>query len=163
MLALAFDGNNEYRPVARVSEIRTDAVTIKTTLVMFRVRNVIKEVASKKDVIAEEMYLWGYEGSGADARTMDYKEAKELLLNAKSLGNIPIEKQQDDLQRELKHFEELENQFHNLAVKRAENLVKAHGRFKELVGGRRYEKATPVLPPDVMGVYILMPKPTAIF
>lgn len=163
MLALAFDGNNEYSPVARVSEIRTDTVQIKTTLVMFRVRNVIKEVASKKEVIAEEMYLWGYEGSGSDARTMDYKEAKELLLNAKSLGNIPIEKQQDDLQRELKHFEELEKQFHNLAVERAENLVKAHGRFKELVGGRRYEKTTPVLPPDVMGVYILIPQPKNIF
>jgi len=163
MLAQAFDGQNNYSPVARVSEIRTDAVDIKTTLVMFRVRNVIKEVASKKEVIAEEMYLWGYEGSGSDARTLDYREAKELLLNATSVGNIPIEKQQDDLTRELKHFEELENQFHQLAVLRAENLVKAHGRFKELVGGRRYEKATPVLPPDVMGVYILMPQPKNIF
>ena len=130
---------------------------------MFRVRNVIKEVASKKEVIAEEMYLWGYEGSGSDAQTLEYSEAKELLLNATSLANISVEKQQDDLQRELKHFEELEKQFHNLAVERAENLVKAHGRFKELVGGRRYEKATPVLPPDVMGVYILMPQPKNIF
>jgi len=163
MLALAFDGHNEYDSLARVSEIQTGIVSKKTTLIMFRVRNVIKEVGSKKEVIAEEMYLWGYEGSGQDARFIDYSEAKELLLNAKSLRNISIEKQQDDLTRELKHFEELENQFHQLAVLRAENLVKAHGRFKELVGGRRYEKATPVLPPDVMGVYILMPKPTDIF
>jgi len=49
-----------------------------------------------------------------------------------------------------------------LATERAEHLVEAHGRFKELVGGRRYEKATPILPPDVMGLYILMPKPKAI-
>ena len=34
--------------------------------------------------------------------------------------------------------------------------------LKELVGGRRFEKATPVLPPDVMGVYILMPKPKSL-
>lgn len=163
MLALAFDGNSQYGPVARVSEIRTDAVKIKTTLVMFRVRNVIKEVSGKKEVIAEEMYLWGYEGTGSNARTLDYKEAKELLLKARSVGNISFEKQKDDLTRELQHFKELENQFLELAVERAENLVKAHGRFKDLVGGRRYEKATPVLPPDVMGVYILMPKPLDIF
>jgi hypothetical protein len=163
MLALAFDGNSQFSPVARVSEIRTDAVRIKTTLVMFRVRNVIKEVTNKKEVIAEEMYLWGYEGTGSNARTLAYKEAKELLLNARSVGNISFEKQKDDLTRELQHFKELKNQFLELAVERAENLVKAHGRFKELVGGRRYEKATPVLPPDVMGVYILMPKPIDIF
>ncbi|MCA1760571.1 MAG: helicase, partial [Bacteroidales bacterium] len=102
MLALAFDGHNEYDSLARVSEIQTGIVSKKTTLIMFRVRNVIKEVASKKEVIAEEMYLWGYEGSGQDARSIDYSEAKELLLNAKSLRNISIEKQKDDLTRELK-------------------------------------------------------------
>ncbi len=159
MLALAFDGHQDYEPLARVSEIRTDIVDTKTTLIMFRVRNVIKEVASKKEVIAEEMYLWGYEGSGTDAKTLEYKAAKDLLLNARSLSNVAIEKQKDDLSRELVHFDELQPQFVHLAVERADNLVKAHGRFKELVGGRRYEKATPVLPPDVLGVYILMPQP----
>ncbi len=76
---------------------------------MFRVRNVIKEVASKKEVIAEEMYLWGYEGSGHDARSIEYQEAKNLLLNARSLRNISIEKQKDDLTCELQHFKELES------------------------------------------------------
>jgi hypothetical protein len=56
----------------------------------------------------------------------------------------------------------MKSQFIELANKRADNLVEAHGRFKDLIGGRRYEKATPVLPPDVMGVYILMPKPKAL-
>lgn len=159
MLSLAFDGHNDYDSLARVSEIQTDIVSQKTTLIMFRVRNVIKEVASKKEVIAEEMYLWGYEGTGPEARSIEYQEAKKLLLNASSLRNISIERQKEDLILELQHFKDLEERFLNLAIERADNLVKAHGRFKELVGGRRYEKATPVLPPDVMGVYILMPQP----
>ena len=50
-----------------------------------------------------------------------------------------------------------------MAEDRANHLVEAHGRFKELVGGRRYEAVKPVLPPDVMGVYILIPKPKALF
>ncbi len=159
MLSLAFEKNNGYSSLARVSEIQTDVVTIKTTLIMFRVRNIIKEVVSKREVIAEEMYLWGYEGSGGDARTIEYSEAKGLLQTAQSLRNLSPEKQRDDIEKEFTHFEGFKPRFIELATERAENLVKAHGRFKELVGGRRYEKATPILPPDVMGVYILLPKP----
>lgn len=162
MLSLAFEKNDEYDSIARVAEIQTDIVKQRTTLVMFRVRNVIKELASKNEVIAEEMYLWGYAGSGEQTVTLEYAEAKKLLQNARSIQNISTEKQQEDLERELQRFESLKPKFLELAVKRAENLVKAHGRFKQLVGGRRYEKATPVLPPDVMGVYILMPKPKSI-
>lgn len=159
MLALAFDVNNEYSNLARVAEIQTNHVSVKTTLIMFRVRNVIREISGKKEVIAEEMYLWGYEGTGQNARSLEYTEAKKLLLEASSIRQLTEEKQKDDIKRELSHFEKLKNRFLDLAVERAENLVKAHGRFKELVGGRRYEKATPVLPPDVMGIYILLPQP----
>ncbi|GAK58026.1 helicase-like [Candidatus Vecturithrix granuli] len=159
LLAIAFEGHPDYHRLARVAEIQTDAVSVKTVLIMFRVRNVIKEAASAREVIAEEMYLWGYAGSGANARTLDYQEAKRLLLEARSLTNLSPERQQADLERELEQFKTLEPTFLKLAEQRAEHLVEAHGRFKELVGGRRYEKAVPVLPPDVLGVYILTPKP----
>lgn len=162
MLALAFDGHEKYESLARMAEILTDAVTMRTTLVMFRVRNVIKEVASKREVISEEMYLWGYRGIGEHIETIDYTEGKKLLMEAKSLIQISDERQKVDLKQELNQFETLKERFVEVATKRADNLVEAHGRFKELVGGRRYEKATPVLPPDVMGVYILMPKPKAL-
>lgn len=160
ILSLAFDGHPEYAKVARIAAIQTDAVTQRTTLIMFRVRNVIKEVRSDQEVISEEMYLWGYAGSGNNTQTLEYAQAKDLLLQAKSLVQLPEERQRTDLARELKQFEQQKDKFLTLAAQRAENLVEAHGRFKDLVGGRRYEKATPVLPPDVMGVYILMPKAT---
>jgi len=162
MLSLAFDGHPNYNRIARVSEIQTDAVTVKTTLIMFRVRNVIKEVRGTREVVSEEMYLWGYEGSSGTSRFLDFKAAKDLLYRAVSLVDFPIDRQKADLERELGTFDLLQDQFMKLATERAEHLVEAHGRFKELVGGRRYEKATPILPPDVMGLYILMPKPKAI-
>ncbi|SEQ03150.1 SNF2 family N-terminal domain-containing protein [Hyunsoonleella jejuensis] len=162
LLAIAFEPHPEYGRLARVSEIQTDVVNTKTTLVMFRVRNVIKEVASKKEAIAEEMYLWGYQSVNGNMEVLDYTTAKNLMTTAKSLTNLSKERQQEDLEAELKNFETMKSQFIDLANERAEKLVEAHGRFKELVGGRRYEKATPVLPPDVMGVYILMPKPKSL-
>jgi superfamily II DNA or RNA helicase len=159
ILALAFEYHPNYHRIARVSEIQTNTVSIKTTLIMFRVRNVIKEVRSKKEVVSEEMYLWGYEGTGSEAGFLDFKRAKDLLYTARSLSDLSIERQRADLDQELKNFDALKGEFLKLATERAERLVEAHGRFKALVGGRRYEKATPVLPPDVMGLYILMPKP----
>ncbi len=159
LLAMAFEGHPDYHRLARVAQIQTDAASVKTVLIMFRVRNVIKEAASSREVIAEEMYVWGYAGSGANARTLDYQEAKRLLLEARSLTNLSPERQKADLERELEQFKILEPTFLKLAEQRAEHLVEAHGRFKDLVGGRRYEKAVPVLPPDVLGVYILTPKP----
>jgi hypothetical protein len=159
MLVLAFESNADYQPVARVAEIQTDVVNTKTTLVMFRVRNVIKEVATKREAVAEEMYLWGYRSVNGELQTIDYNEAKSLLANANALSNLSRERQEADIADELNRFANLQTEFLKVADERAENLVKAHGRFKELVGGRRYEKATPVLPPDVMGVYILLPKP----
>ena len=126
---------------------------------MFRVRNVIKEVSGKRETVAEEMYLWGYSNVNGAQQTMEYADAKKLLQEANVLSNLSKERQEADIEIELKNFETIKPQFIEIANNRADNLVKAHERFKELIGGRRYEKATPVLPPDVMGVYILLPKP----
>jgi hypothetical protein len=162
LLAIAFEPNPEYGKMARVCEIQTDAVLSRTALIMFRVRNVIKEVAAHRESVAEEMYLWGYRSNAGTLETIEYKEAKNLLMAAKALSNLPVERQVQDIQEELKRFDTMKPQFIELANQRADNLVEAHGRFKDLIGGRRFEKATPVLPPDVMGVYILMPKPKAL-
>lgn len=162
LLAIAFEANPEYGRLARVCEIQTNQVTTKTTLVMFRVRNVIKEVNSKRESVAEEMYLWGYTAIDGVMKTLEFKEAKNLLMGAIPLSNLSVERQANDIANELERFKEMKLQFMELAGQRAEKLVEAHGRFKELIGGRRYEKATPVLPPDVMGVYLLVPQPKAL-
>jgi superfamily II DNA or RNA helicase len=162
LLAIAFEPHPEFGKMARVCEIQTDAVSTRTALIMFRVRNVIKEVAAHRESVAEEMYLWGYRSNAGKMETIDYSEAKKLLMEVKALSNLPVERQVQDIQEELKRFDSMKPQFIELANKRADNLVEAHGRFKDLIGGRRYEKATPILPPDVMGLYILIPNPKAL-
>jgi hypothetical protein len=162
MLSLAFGSDHEYHRVARTGVIRTDAVNIKTTLIQFRVRNVIKEVKSEREVISEEMYLWGYEGADPAGPKLSYESARKLLQEAQSIESLSAEFQHAAIERELTHFKAMEPEFLNLAENRAEMLLEAHSRFKNLVGGRRYEKVYPVLPPDVMGIYILVPKPEII-
>ena len=162
LLSIAFEPNPEYGRLARVCEIQTNSVQNKTTLVMFRVRNVIKQVGAKRESVAEEMYLWGYEAVNGEMKTLEYKEAKDLLMSALPLSNLSSERQTKDIKEELERFANMKPQFIELATERAEHLVAAHGRFKELIGGRRYEKTTPILPPDVMGVYVLIPQPKAL-
>lgn len=162
MVAMAFENKDGYGRLARVCEVQTDSVDTRTTLVMFRVRNVIKEAGSKKESVAEEMYLWGYKTKGDHKEFLDYKEGKKLLLESKVLSNLSRERQMQDITLEMERFQTLKPEFLKLAEERADKLVEAHSRFKELIGGRRFEKATPVLPPDVMGVYMLIPKPKSI-
>ncbi|MFA8436792.1 MAG: helicase-related protein [Marinifilaceae bacterium] len=163
LMGLAFEPIDKYKPMARAAVIQTEAVETKTTLVQFRVRNVIREVNAKREVISEEMYLWGYSGSGEDSSDIEYSKAKKLLLGAQSVQNIALPRQEALFEQELNVFNELNPKFNLVAEDRAENLVKAHCRFKELVGGRSYEAVHPVLPPDVMGIYILLPKPKSLF
>jgi superfamily II DNA or RNA helicase len=163
ILGLAFESHPEHKRVARASVIRTGAVSIKTTLIQFRVRNVIRESNSRREIISEEMYLWGYEGSGSAARTLNYEGAKNLLLTASSSQQVALPMQKQAFRDEMTVFSEREPVFHKLAVDRANNLVDAHGRFKSLVGGKRYEAVYPVLPPDVIGFYILIPTPQDLF
>jgi hypothetical protein len=163
MLSLAFEPRADYEPVARASVIQTERVERKTTLVQFRVRNIIKEVSSSREVISEEMYLWGYSGSGSGGHTLPYSEAKALLQEAVSKATLPLPMQQHTFQLETEIFKARTEDFKQVAEERALKLVEAHGRFKELVGGKRYEAVYPVLPPDIMGVYVLMPVPKALF
>lgn len=159
LISLSFEPKAGFGQIARVCEVPSDAVDTKTVLILFRVRNVIKEVASKREAIAEEMFLWAYTRIDGETKVLDFDTTKKLLLTARTTGTFSQERQQSDIRHELEEFDYLRPKFLELASQRAEELVAAHGRFKELVGGRRYEKATPVLPPDVIGMYILVPKP----
>lgn len=157
IMALAFEGNHDYNRVARASVVRTDAVRSKTTLVQFRVRNVIREKGIRREVISEEMYLWGYTGSRTDRQILDYPKAKVLLKKAHTIANLSKQAQESIFLKEGEIYAEMKDSLHQLAEKRAENLLEAHGRFRNLVGGKSFEKVYPILPPDIMGIYILLP------
>lgn len=159
MMALAFEPKPGAAHVARASVIQTEAVQKRTTIVQFRVRNVIKEVGRNRELIAEEMYLWGYSGIDEQKDILDYNNCKSLLLEAKSAINIPHERQEQLFTEVTENYGSLKGEVQELAEVRANHLVDSHSRFKELVGGRRYEAVYPVLPPDVMGIYVLLPKP----
>jgi hypothetical protein len=49
-----------------------------------------------------------------------------------------------------------------LARERAEHLVRAHERFREALDkGHRFKVVEPILPMDLLGLYVLVPDTTA--
>ena len=51
----------------------------------------------------------------------------------------------------------LRERFDELAEERSKHLVEAHERFSRLVDKKKFQVVYPVLPMDVLGVYILIP------
>lgn len=145
--------------VARSSVLRSREVAQVTVLVEFRVRNVIATLQGRQEIVAEEMLLWGWQGyAGDSAKYLSADQAKELLNRAKASANMSAEEQKYWLEEALGNLKNLEPLFEQLARERAAHLVEAHERFREALDkGHRFKVVEPVLPMDLMGLYVLVP------
>lgn len=158
VIANSLDKERKGNKAARASVFRTDAVNTQTTLIQFRVRNVIREVSKQHEMVSEEMFLWGYEQTSDGIHALDIDRCKTLLHTSSAL-DISTERQEIIFDKELQHFEELHPDFIEVVAKRSDELVNAHTRFAKYLGARRFEAVTPVLPPDILGVYVMIPNP----
>lgn len=158
IIANSLDKSHKSKGAARAAVFSTDVVSTQTTLIQFRVRNVIREVGKQHEMVTEEMFLWGYRQLEKGIETLDLDECKNLLATANT-KDISNERQKVVFEAELKHFEELHPDFIHVVETRSNQLVDAHMRFAKYLGAKRFEAVTPVLPPDILGVYVLIPNP----
>ncbi len=145
---------------ARAAVLRSADVKQKTVLFQLRVRNVIAEQPSNKQIVAEEMWLWGYEGEVAQKKFIGKETAMNLLMNVKPTQNMEEGEKAYWLNEEMAWVldeKTFRGQTDEVALERANHLVESHTRFKKLVSGNKYKVVEPVLPMDVLGVYILLP------
>ncbi len=141
----------------RSAVIRCREVSVKTTLLLFRVRNVIQEKSGASQLVAEEMFVWGFEGSPQEKKALTHERAMELMNSALPSANMTEHERGHWLTDELREIPELKAELDRVAMERANILIEAHERFRKVLGGTRYKVVEPVLPMDLMGVYILLP------
>lgn len=158
IISNSLDKERKGNKAARASVFRTDAVSTQTTLIQFRVRNVIREVSKQNEMVSEEMFLWGYEQTTDGINALEIERCKELLHTSSAL-DISNERQEIIFEKELEHFKQLHPDFIKVVEMRSDELVNAHTRFAKYIGAKRFEAVTPVLPPDILGVYVLIPNP----
>ncbi len=143
---------------ARASVIRTRQVTSKTSLLLFRCRNVIEQSKSNHQIVAEEMLLWGWRGTPQQKEFLSHAEAKELLSHARASSDISPQARTSFLANEIKVMDSLDTEFQAVAEQQSKRLVDAHERFSSLMEGKRFQVVYPVLPMDLLGIYILLPE-----
>jgi superfamily II DNA or RNA helicase len=143
---------------ARSAIIRTRQVSTKTSLLLFRCRNVIEQQKGQHQIVAEEMLLWGWRGTPDQKEFLGHSEAKALLTEARTSSDISTQARANFLENELNLLSSLDAEFAAVSEQQSKKLVEAHERFSALMDGKRFQVVYPVLPMDLLGLYILLPE-----
>ena len=160
-LVMANTVAREGKRAARTAIIRTRQVQTKTTLLLFRCRNVIEQGSGGHQIVAEEMLLWGWRGTPDDREHLDHERARALLQVARASSNLSPEARASFLENELSLLGRMDEVFNKQAEEQSKRLVAAHERFSALMRKQRYQVVYPILPMDLMGVYVLLPEGSA--
>lgn len=146
------------RRAARAAVVRTRQVTTKTTLLLFRCRNVIEQSKGGHQIVAEEMLLWGWRGTPQAREFLDHPEARALLAAARASSDLTPQARAGFLENELRLLGNLDTEFTAIAEVQSKRLVAAHERFSALMDRQRFQVVYPVLPMDLLGIYVLLPE-----
>ena len=142
---------------ARAAVIRTNAVQSRTVIAMLRCRNVIAPTNKKHQIVAEEMLLWGWSGPQSNRTWLTHADAKNLLLSAQPTQNLSPQSQAQFITDALADYATLDTHIDALATTQAQRLVDSHERFSTMMPSHRYQVVHPVLPMDLLGLYVLLP------
>ncbi|MFI9076772.1 DEAD/DEAH box helicase [Streptomyces sioyaensis] len=151
------------RPARRCGVITTDAVTIRTTLLLVRYRFHLTLPSRKGDqqLVAEDARLLAYEGLPSRARWLD-DDAAAALLAARASANTHEQRAHNQIARDLDGLPDLSAHLTEYGTRLAAELDASHRRVRkaneEIVRGL---KVVPQEPADVLGVYVYLPPPAS--
>jgi hypothetical protein len=143
----------------RCGVIRTRAVSQTTTLLLlrFRFHIVTWRGADEIPLLAEACQVAGFRGRPDTPVWLPTADA-EQLLDAQPDANVAPQQATQFVSRIVTAMSQLEEPLNDIARKQGAEVLAAHQRVRgaaRLVGVR-YE-VVPQLPPDVLGVYVLLP------
>lgn len=161
VLADATHHQEDSRFAARAAVVKSKNVNERTVIYLLRARHVIKDLKlDGSNMVAEEILVRGYKG--AERTVMAKEQVSELMKNPAPAGDLSIEIQQRQLQRELDTLNDRQVDFDAYAMERAELLIQEHERYYKVLGDRRksdrFKVVEPVIPLDVLGIYIFVPE-----
>ncbi len=143
-------------PAARCGALRTHSVTKRTFLLLLRVRMLITAKRAEP-LLAEELVVAGFVREPGGVRWLEQSAALDLLTNAQPDANISISDRDLQLDAALTILPTLALDLQAIAETRAERLAEAHSRVRSATRVAGKAKVEPHLPPDVLGLYVLVP------
>ncbi|WNE99721.1 DEAD/DEAH box helicase [Streptomyces luomodiensis] len=164
VLDSALDANTPGpRPARRCGVVTTDAVTIRTTLLLVRYRFhlTLPSRTGERQLVAEDARLLAYEGMPSRARWLD-DDAAAALLAARATANTHEQLARNQITRALDGLPGLSAHLTEYGTRLAAELDASHRRVRkaneEIVRGL---KVVPQEPADVLGVYVYLPQPAS--
>ncbi len=157
VLDSALDGGGVAR---RSGVIRTRAVTKRTTLLLvrFRYHLVVNRGENEQPMLAEDIGTLGFEGSPATPEWIDPERAANLL-DATPDANVAPDRARHFLTQIIDEFDALAPTLDAEANRKGDTLLEAHRRVRDAAHGTGRYTVETQLPPDVLGLFILLPSP----
>ncbi|MCX7985263.1 MAG: DEAD/DEAH box helicase, partial [Bacteroidetes bacterium] len=156
LLETALDHNREFYPASRLSVIKTDSVSIRTTIFILRIRHLLETKDVQTPTLAEEIVITALSGNPNSPQWLPTEKAKTLLDTAAPKENISRQECNEILSEVISWIPSLQSSFEELAHERAKKLLESHKRVRKITHEGKL-KVIPQLPVDVLGVYVLMP------
>ncbi len=143
----------------RCGAIRTRAVRQTTTLLLMRFRHhiVARREGEETALLVEACQVAGFQGSPNAPTWLPDREA-EQLLDAQPDANVTPQQATQFISRIVSDMSRLEEALNDIARRQGQEVLAAHQRVRAAARrtGVHYE-VVPQLPPDVLGVYVLLP------
>lgn len=143
----------------RCGVIRTRAVSRLTTILLLRVRYLLKQ-PDRAPLLSEEVLVRAYhEGPPrAQRQWLAPEEALRLLADARPDANVPMPEKRALVRSALAAWPALETDLRRQLQSRAAELEKSHKRVRQAVKLRvRDLTLNPQFPPDLLGILVLQP------
>lgn len=164
LLELALDPlptDGDDAAVARCGAAFVGSVSLKTTVLLLRNRYQLGVTRHGHThlLLCEEAVAVAATGSES-FRPLDREQVRSLL-GAEAVRNLPPALRDRHLQQALEALSGWQSQLETLANERAQALLQDHIRVRKAADARGTYQVTASLPVDVMGVYVLLPVPSA--
>ena len=112
----------------------------------------------KRALVVEETQAVAAIGAGESAQWITEPAEVEKLLHFIPSSNLTATAVQNAVRRATEFAAAQTNWFNDFASKRAEELLSDHRRVRDASGDRGKFAVSPILPVDVMGVFVLLPE-----
>jgi hypothetical protein len=140
---------------ARTGAMRTDAVRLRTVLVLLRLRYTLEEEVEE---FAEEVVLFAFERRVGRLHWLDPLETAggEIVAAARPVSNVSPAEKAEQIGWALDFLTGTPDWYAPIVALRVAALQIAHTRLRRLTKAPRL-KVSPHEPPDIIGCFVLLP------
>ncbi|MDW9959468.1 helicase [Sinorhizobium medicae] len=149
-------GLNDPSTLPRAGAWTTSAVPRLTTVLLLRIRHQIASQSERGLLLAEETDAVAFEGA-SDFPNLLGSQAS-TLLGAPATQETSLVAKQREVRTALARLDRWKAAVEERALRRSETLVEDHRRIRQAVKGKGRIDVTPVLPVDIIGLFVLMPE-----